>query len=166
MPLSSCVVSVLVAVTTSPALACPDPGPDWTATPFLGELTFSGHNGLSDLSMSTKAGGVWNLRDCGLEGEALTGFRGDGLVDIRPDLLLHWRGEAGQLVVGTEFDEDTFLLIHGPEGIWLFDDNGRGHDPLVVIDAPKAGDYVIWIGTHGTTRFTRTGTLLVSQAGP
>ena len=165
MPLSAYVV-VAVALSTPCAWACPSPGPDWTAPPFLGELTFSGHNGLSDLSMSTMAGGIWNLRDCGLEGDGLTGFRGDGLIDIRPDLLVHWRGDSGQLVVSTEFAEDTLLLVHGPEGDWHFDDNGRGHDPLLVIEAPKAGDYAIWVGTHGTTRFTRTGTLIVSQTGP
>lgn len=153
--------ALVFALLAGPAAACP--GLDWTAPPYLGEVTFSHHNGLSNLSLSSRAGGVWNLRDCGLEG--LADFHGDGLVRVRPSLLMHWQGNAPQLVVGAEFDEETLLLIRDPDGQWLFDD-GRGHDPLIVIAAPRVGDYAIFLGSHGSSRFTRPGTLIISETGP
>ena len=155
--------AAFVALLAGPAVACP--GLDWAGPPYLGEVTFSFHSGLSNLAMSSRAGGIFNLRDCGLEGEGLTGYRGDGLIRIRPSLLVHWHGDAAQLIIGTEFAEATLLLVHDPEGRWLFDD-GLGHDPLVTIEAPPAGDYAIFLGTHGTSRFTDPGTLIVSETGP
>ena len=155
--------AALVAMLTSPAMACP--GPDWTAPPYLGEVTFSFHNGASNLAMSGRAGGIFNLRDCGLDGEGLTGYRGDGLIRVRASLILHWYGEAPQMVVGTDFAESTLLLIHDPDGRWLFDD-GEGHDPLIVISAPVVGDYAIFLGSHGTARFTGPGTLIISETRP
>lgn len=156
-------IAALFILLAGPALACP--GPDWTAPPYLGEVTFSFHNGLSNLSMSSRAGGVFNLRDCGLAGEGLTGYRGDGLIRVRPSLVLHWQGEAPQLVIGADFSERALLLVHDPEGRWLFDD-GAVRDPLLAISAPVVGDYAIFIGSHGTTRFTKPGTLIVSETHP
>ena len=152
----------LIALAT-PALACP---PDWNAPPSLGEVTFSLENGLSNLAMTSRAGGNFNLRDCGLEGEGLTAYRGDGLIHLRPNLLLQWRGDAPQLVFGSDFEEDILLLIRDPDGRWLFDDSAGGHDPLVSITAAPTGDYAIFLGTHGTTLFTRPGTLIISATGP
>jgi hypothetical protein len=50
----------------SPAAACPSL--EWMEAPHFGEANFSLHNGLSDPSMSARAGGVFNLQDCGLGG--------------------------------------------------------------------------------------------------
>ena len=135
------------------------------AAPYLGELNFSFHNGLSDLSMSARAGGVFNLRDCALGGEGLAEYHEDGFIRVRPSLLVHWYGEAGELVIGAKFAEPTLLLVHDPEGAWHFDD-GLAHDPLIVVAAPPVGDYAIFLGTHGTTRFTRPGTLIISETIP
>ena len=95
MPAYALTVAALAAVLAAPALACPGLQP--TAKPDLGELNFSAHHGLTNLAMSGRAGGSFNLRDCGLEGEGLAGYRGDGLVKVRPDLLVHWDGDATAL---------------------------------------------------------------------
>src|SRR5690606_6323018 len=111
------------------------------------------------------AGGLFNLRDCGLDGDGLAGYRGDGLIRVRPSLVVHWYGEADELVIGASFAEPALLLVHDPEGRWRFDD-GLVRDPLVVITAPPVGDYAIFLGTHGTARFGRPGLLIISETAP
>jgi hypothetical protein len=156
-------VAVAVAIAGSPALGCP--ALELTASPYLGELIFSFHNGLTLASVTGRAGGMYNLRDCGLEGDGLTGYRGDGLVRVHPSLVVHWHGEATQLVFGAEFADPALLLVHDPEGRWLFDD-GIGHNPTVIADNPVTGDYVVFIGSHGTTTLSRPGTLIISETSP
>jgi len=163
MPAYALTVVAMAAVLAAPALACP--GLEPTAKPYLGELNFSAQHGLTNLAMSGRAGGSFNLRDCGLEGEGLAGYRGDGLVRVRPDLLVHWDGDATELIIGAEFAEPILLLIRDPEGRWLFDD-GLGHDPVVTITAPRAGDYAVYMGSHGTAAFTKPGTLIISETRP
>ena len=154
--------AIICALLGSPAAACPSL--EWMETPYLGELNLSFHNGLSDLSMSAWAGAVFNLRDCGLGGEELAEYRGDGLIRVRPSLLVHGNGEAA-LVIGATFTERPLLLVHDPEGGWHLDD-GLANDPLIVITAPSVGYYAIVLGTHGTTRLTRPGTLIISETTP
>ena len=68
-------------------------------------------------------------------------------------------------IIGAEFAEPILLLIRDPEGRWLFDD-GLGHDPVVTITAPRAGDYAVYMGSHGTAAFTKPGTLIISETRP
>jgi hypothetical protein len=156
----SCAVAFLIAA-SSPAIACPglEPG----SKPYLGELNFKSYTGLSNVSLSTRAGGNFNLRDCGLPG--LEEFKGDGLVRVRPMLLLHWEGNAPQIVVSAKFVEKILRLVHEPDGKWILDD-GLLDDPLLTIEYPAEGDYAIYLGTHGTEEFTRPGTLIVSEVRP
>lgn len=163
MPPYARTAAVLVALLSGPASACS--GLDWKAKPYRGEINFKLHGGQNTFSMASEAGGFFNLRDCGLEGEDLTGYRGDGLISVRPDLILHWNGDAADLVVGARFAEPVLLLVRDPEGGWHFDD-GLGHAPLVTLSAPRAGDYAIYVGTHGTNAFTKPGMLIISETRP
>jgi hypothetical protein len=95
----------------------------------------------------------------------LAEYRRDGLIRVRPSLLVHWNGEAGSLIIDATFTERPLLLVHDPEGGWHLDD-GLANDPLILITAPPVGDYAIFIGTHGTTRLSRPGTLIISKTAP
>ena len=162
MPLPARAAGVLLAVITCPAQACP--GLAWTAAPFAGEPTLGLGRGLP-FTIAVRGGGPFNLRDCGLEGGGLTGYDGDGLISVRPDLALHLR-EAPRLSITTEVEADTLLVIRDPAGRWHFDDNGRGQHPLVVITDPEPGEYSIFVGGHGTERYTREDVLIVSETEP
>lgn len=164
MPLSAQTVAVLSALAASPALACP--GLAWDAPSSYGILNVATGHGIDPVTLPIRGGGNWNLRDCGLEAEGLTGFEGDGLINRVPELTIHWISQAPRIAFTAEFAEDTFLLIRDPEGSWHFDDNGRGQNPLVVLTDAPAGDYAIWVGSHGSTTSTRPGEIIITETGP
>jgi hypothetical protein len=156
-------LAVLLAVLAHPALACPGLDPD--ARPMYGEITVSAGRGMDPFRITTRGGGSWNLRDCGIEWEGLTSFHGDGLVERTPAVVLRWLDRA-RLAITVENQDDTLLVVRDPAGGWHFDDNGRGQDPLVVFDEGEPGDYAIWIGSHGTNALVRLGELIVTSKGP
>ena len=152
-------VTTFVVLVAGSAYACP--GLDPTEEALAGNLKFGLHGDVTEVSVSMRAGGAFNLRDCGLEGKGLTGYRGDGLVVLVPDLQVHLLRDTPQLLIGTTFEEDTLLLIHDPNGVWHFNDNSEGHNPKVILTSPSRGEYSIYMGTHGFDRFTRPGTITV-----
>lgn len=116
-------------------------------------------------TISVIGSGTFNLRDCGLEGDGLTGFDGDALINGRPELVVHWRGGQPQITVDIENDEDTFLLVSDPQGQWHFNDDSEGHNPQVVLPDPAPGDYAIFVGSHGSALFTKPGLLTIQGPG-
>lgn len=163
IPLSAQAAALLFAVLSQPAFACP--GLDPQARPMFGEITVAAGRGIDPFTISTRGGGSWNLRDCGLEGDGLTGFDGDGLVEVTPAVVLRWLDPA-RLAITVEDEDDTLLVVRDPKGIWHFDDNGRGHNPLIIFEEGERGEYAIWIGSHGTNTFVRPGNLIVTSKGP
>ena len=164
MLMSARTAALLLALAAHPALACP--GLNWEAPSSYGTINLATGHGIDPFTIPIRGDGNWNLRSCGLEAEDLPGFEGDGLINRVPELTIHWISEAPRIAFTTEFAEDTFLLIRDPEGAWHFDDNGRGHNPLVVLTDAPPGDYAIWVGTHGTTTLTRPGEFIVTETGP
>lgn len=57
---------------------------------------------------------------------------------------------------------DTVLLARLPDGSWLCNDDGYNLDPDLVIDAPAAGTYTVWVGAYGEGS-TGTATLYASE---
>ena len=133
MLLSVRTVPLLLVLSASPALSCPDP----TAEPYFGEMTLNIAYELDPYTMAVRGGGITNLRICGLEGEGLTGYDGDGLISVRPDVVLHVQGGFRRFAITTEIEDDTLLVVHDPEGGWHFNDNGRGQHPLGFLAAPR-----------------------------
>ena len=117
-------------------------------------------------TISASGSGGYNLRDCGLEGEGLTGFTGDALINARPELVMHWMGGPPQLTISFENEADTLLLVSDPEGRWLFNDNGQDQNPQIIIPDPAPGDYAIFVGSHGSLSQTRPGMLTISGPSP
>ena len=144
-------------------MACPDRNS--MDLPWFAEIMGWPNHKMETFTMSVKVEGTVPLRDCDLGGEVLAGYDGDGLIDMRPAVLLHWHG-GEPLAITTEFEEDTLLLIRDPQGGWHFNDNGREHNPLVVLDNPRAGTYAIYIGSHLRPPFNRPGELIMTQTGP
>ena len=130
-----------------------------------GEITVAAGRNMDPFKITTRGGGTWNLRDCGLKGDGLTGFDGDALVDVPPAVVLRWLDPA-RLAITVENADDTLLVVRDPQGGWHFNDNGRGQNPLIVFNKGERGNYAIWIGSHGTNALVRTGELIVTTKGP
>lgn len=85
-----------------------------------------------------------------------------GTISSTPDYRVDYDGDA--LRIGVHSEEDTTLVVHGPNGEWLCVDDFDGLNPF--LDEPMgAGRYVIWVGTYeedsqyqATLYFTETET--------
>ena len=163
MALSVRAAVVFLSVLAQPALACPGLDPD--SRPMYGEINVAAGRAMDPFHITIRGGGSWNLKACGLEGDGLTGYKGDGLVEVTPAVVLHWQDSA-RLAITVEDADDTLLVIRDPQGGWHFDDNGRGHNPLIVFENGERGTYTIWIGSHGTNSLVRPGDLIVTTKGP
>lgn len=47
--------------------------------------------------------------------------------------------------------EDTTLVVRAPDGRFLCNDDFDGSNPMVEITGPAEGEYLIWVGTFGST---------------
>jgi hypothetical protein len=96
-------------------------------------------------------------------GETLCG----GLVKVVPDLAFDLASGAKALGVMFEGDGDTTLLVRTPDGSFACADDANGSsnvNPLLVIDNPAAGQYLVWVGRVDPTKPV-TGTLTVAPTG-
>jgi hypothetical protein len=46
-----------------------------------------------------------------------------------------------------EARDDTVLLVNTPDGEWHCNDDFSGLNPALTFDAPREGQYDIWVGT-------------------
>ncbi|MGV9009210.1 hypothetical protein [Brevundimonas sp.] len=73
-----------------------------------------------------------------------------GKVSAAPTYQITYSPGNRPLIVRSHGFADTTLLIRSPDGQWHCDDDGyQGVDAQLRFDQPTAGDYDIWVGTHG-----------------
>jgi hypothetical protein len=73
-----------------------------------------------------------------------------GMVAYAPDAQLTYRAGSFPLIIRTEADRDTTLLINGPDGSWYCDDDSGGSlNAELRWGSPPSGVYDIWVGTFG-----------------
>ncbi|MFP4363540.1 MAG: peptidase S1 [Spirochaetia bacterium] len=65
-----------------------------------------------------------------------------------PDILIEYEEGEHSLYFHVFCSVDSTLLIHTPQGEWLFNDDTYGHDPGIHIEEPVSGNYTVWIGTY------------------
>jgi hypothetical protein len=71
-------------------------------------------------------------------------------VDPNPDFILDYTAGAAPLTITAESKADTTLMVYLPNGTWLADDDSGGNlNPLLKIERPASGRYLIWVGTYG-----------------
>jgi len=76
-----------------------------------------------------------------------------GWIDAtRADVTLNYTAGDFPLIFLAESRADTTLVILGPDGRWLCNDDFQGLNPGVVIQRPASGEYRIWVGTFGRGR--------------
>lgn len=85
-----------------------------------------------------------------------------GSVAYAPDVQLTYRAGSLPLIIRTESDSDTTLLINGPDGSWYCDDDSGGSlNAQLRWGSPPSGTYDIWVGTFGGG--TAEARLLISE---
>lgn len=73
-----------------------------------------------------------------------------GFIAERPSFTLRYRRGELPLYVGVVSDEDTTLVVKGPNGQWMCDDDsGDDLNPVISWDNPRSGRYQIWVGRFG-----------------
>lgn len=89
-----------------------------------------------------------------------------GQVADAPDFDLYYTAaEATTLYISAISDEDTTLLVNGPNGRWYCDDDSYGDlDPIIAIPKAQSGLYDIWVGTYGEELVSAT--LYISEVDP
>lgn len=149
------VAALLMALPATSALA--QATPDISASPVYGKVHLSAGFTPDPHELSLLPGG--NI-DIGHLGASCIGY-----VGREPDYQVEY--EAGSLALNFSVrgPVDTSLLINGPSGQWMCDDDSAGDlDPLVTVLEPSSGRYDIWVATmdRGVTGDQRV-TLLVSE---
>ncbi|MCB1410839.1 MAG: hypothetical protein KDK22_15635, partial [Rhodobacteraceae bacterium] len=136
------------------AHACPNPNANGQM------LSASSQQLTTGLSRSITAGGGQDLGAC-------PGVPGTGHVALQPDVTLNLTHNAPgrALVLGVNGQCDTVLLVRGPNGQWLFNDDTNGLDPEITIPAAQTGEYDIWVGTFGAQLCGSTLTARTVGAG-
>ncbi len=127
---------------------------DWSATPTYTTLNLDAGFNPDPTSVSLRAGGSDQVTQSGCRGY---------IHNAAPDVDLNYDAGSLPLVIYTESDADTTLLINTPSGNWICDDDsGRGTDAAIQMSSPESGNYNIWVGNYNGTD-TPAATLHISE---
>lgn len=120
-----------------------------------------------------KAGGKAVTKDFTATGElpAVELQTGDtlcgGLVNVMPDYVFDWSGDAKSLNLLVEAKVDTTLLVRAPDGSFLCADDADSSNnlnPVLAIAAkPAAGRDLVWVGRVDPSK-PATGKLMLTEA--
>jgi len=117
---------------------------DYTQDPYFGRVTLQAGFTPDPHTADIVAGGAV---DVSYLGGACVGFAGTA-----PDVRLVWDGSSEELRIffAAEDGEDTTLVVNLPDGSWRCNDDAHAAtvDPMVVLEAPRAGQYDIWVGSY------------------
>ena len=120
------------------AAAAPGAAQNFGGTPAYGEIDY--RPGDAPVSASVRAGGAISAER--LDAECW------GYINERPSLVLGLRA-GGPVYIAGVTDEDTTLIVRGPDGSIRCDDDGAGYpNPGVSYDDAAPGRYEIWLATY------------------
>ncbi len=89
---------------------------------------------------TSSAGGIRNARgNC-------TGY----VDEATPTARISFTGASGPLNIAACSSSDTTLIVRGPDGTTLCDDDSEGSNPVVRIPAAGAGDYTVLVGAYSS----------------
>ncbi len=85
-----------------------------------------------------------------------------GSIARAPDYQITYTAGRRPLIIRTESETDTTLVVNDPDGVWHCDDDSRGYSNAEVnLDKPSSGVYDIWVGTFGGG--TAAATLILTE---
>jgi hypothetical protein len=90
-----------------------------------------------------------------------------GFIAERPSFTLRYRAGELPLYVGVVADDDTTLVVKGPNGQWMCDDDsGDNLNPVISWDNPRSGRYQIWVGRFGSSELAPANLYISEVGGP
>lgn len=90
-----------------------------------------------------------------------------GFIAERPSFTLNYRRGEFPLYVGVAADDDTTLVVKGPNGQWMCDDDsGDNLNPVISWENPRSGRYQIWVGRFGTSDLAPAQLYISEISGP
>jgi len=117
---------------------------DYTQDPYFGRVTLEAGFTPDPHTADIVAGGAVNV---GYLGNACVGFAA-----TPPDVRLIWSGSSEELRIffAAADGADATLIVNLPDGSWSCNDDAHAGtvDPMVVLEAPRAGQYDIWVGAY------------------
>ena len=157
------------AATLSAGAPPPRPVLDADAAPAAGTIEAAGgfEAARGGIEVNVEAGG----RDAAADLDVPAGAAAcAGYVDAgRPTAAVRYAAEGGTgaLVIGAyAFDADLTLVVQGPDGDVLCNDDYDGTDPTVVVEDAQSGRYAVWVGTFWAAVEPVGATLVLSETAP
>jgi hypothetical protein len=90
-----------------------------------------------------------------------------GFIAERPSFTLRYRAGDFPLYIGVAADDDTTLVVKGPNGQWMCDDDsGDNLNPVISWTEPRSGRYQIWVGRFGTSDLAPAQLYISEIGGP
>ena len=89
-----------------------------------------------------------------------------GSIANAPDYSLYYTAGSLPLIFTVDADQDTTLVVNGPDARWYCDDDGAQSplNPMVRFNNPQSGRYDIWVGTYSSGAGV-PATLFISELG-
>ena len=156
------------AVTLWAGAPPPPPALDASAAPASGVLDAAGgfEAARGGIEVNVDAGGPDAAADLDLAGVAGCA----GYIDAgRPTAAVRYTAEGGTgalAVSAYALDADLTLVVQGPDGAVLCNDDFEGTDPTVVVEGAQSGRYALWVGTFGAQLEPPRATLVLSETAP
>lgn len=120
----------------------PQRGPNLTAPARYETVTLTAGFMPDPREVRVQAGGELDAATLNLAPECV------GFIDAeRADVTLNYTAGQYPLFISAVSQADTTLVIRGPGGNWICNDDMEGLNPGVVLRNPAAGEYRIWVGT-------------------
>jgi hypothetical protein len=118
---------------------------DFSRNPSFGTLNLAAGFPNDPRIVNVTAGGQRNANGLG-EGCV-------GSIANSPDVRVNYQAGDAPLIFTVASGEDTTLVINGPDGTWVCNDDANGGvNPQVVFGSPQSGQYDVYIGHYGTGR--------------
>ena len=91
-----------------------------------------------------------------------------GLITVAPSYAFDWSGQAKAVGVMVEGDGDATVIVRTPDGKFVCADDSAGSanlNPLVILNNPAAGRYLVWVGRTNPTKPVTGRLTVASTAG-
>jgi hypothetical protein len=146
------VATALAVLATSPAFA-----QNVSLAPTYGTRNISAGFQPDPLNIAVVSGGS-------IDASSSIGNGCGGYVAAAPDFRLNYSAGTLPLIISVNAASDTTLVINGPNGNWICDDDGgnQGLNPAITLRGAPSGQYDIWVGAYQAGNNTQA-TLSISE---
>jgi len=133
--------------------------PNWRADALFETVTLSEGFTPDPWSFDLQAGGQNQATRLGDE---CSGYINNSAPDVT---LIYEGGSILELHLYVTSNEDTTLVVSGPDGRWHCNDDAMGLNPMIIFEQPDGGQYDIWVGVYGSGDIV-PATLHISELNP